>query len=307
MLTVTGLTKRYGEIKAVDGLSFEVPKGICFGLLGPNGAGKTTTISMIAGTVDPDGGDVTLDGVSVAQRSAEAKQRIGYVPQELAIYEDLSAIANLHFFGALYGLFGADCDRAIDRVLEVVGLADRAREPVKRFSGGMKRRLNIAVGLLHDPELMIFDEPTVGVDPQTRNAIFETLTALREQGKTLIYTTHYMEEVERLCQEVAIMDHGRIVAQGDLRTLKNSDSKVKEVSVYLHGAIDLPSETAIPGVLNWNAEDTLLRFEMEDLGVSLAAALTFLCHNGAAIISVRTAEASLEQIFLQATGKSLRD
>jgi ABC-2 type transport system ATP-binding protein len=219
MLTIQHLRKSFGTLVAVDDVSFSVERGTLIGLLGPNGAGKTTTVSMIAGLQTPDRGDVLIDGAKLTGDTDPKKRRIGFVPQDLALYDELSARANLRFFGGLYGLTGAPLDQAIRRVLELVGLADRVNDLVKTYSGGMKRRLNLAAGLLHDPDILLLDEPTVGVDPQSRNAIFDNLETLKAQGKALIYTTHYMEEVERLADRIIVVDHGRVIAEDTLAGL----------------------------------------------------------------------------------------
>ncbi|MCW5804554.1 MAG: ABC transporter ATP-binding protein, partial [Deltaproteobacteria bacterium] len=218
-LSLRGLGKDYGARTAVGAIDLDVVRGECLGLLGPNGAGKTTTISMASGVVTPTRGTVAIGGVELARDPRGAKQKLGLVPQELAIYEELSALQNLAYFGALYGLAGKTLADRIAWALGVVGLRDRAGEQVKRYSGGMKRRINLAAGLLHEPELLILDEPTVGVDPQSRNHIFETVRDLNARGMTVIYTTHYMEEVEALCDRVAIVDAGAIVATGTVAEL----------------------------------------------------------------------------------------
>ena len=221
MLEIRSLRKSFGPLVAVDDVSFTVERGQLVGLLGPNGAGKTTTVSMIAGVGRPDGGDVLIDGRRLAGDADPAKQRLGLVPQDLALYEELSARDNLRFFGALYGLTGRALVDAMARALELVGLADRARDRVKTFSGGMKRRLNLAAGLLHDPDIVLLDEPTVGVDPQSRNAIFENLEVLKGRGKALLYTTHYMEEAERLADRIVVIDQGRVIADDTLAGLQS--------------------------------------------------------------------------------------
>jgi ABC-2 type transport system ATP-binding protein len=235
MLEVSRLRKSYGRLLAVDDVSFVVERGTMLGLLGPNGAGKTTTLSMIAGLLVPDGGTVNIDGHALSGDTDPFKRRFGLVPQDLALYDELSARDNLSFFGALYDMAGITLDKAIARVLDTVGLTDRAGDRVKAFSGGMKRRLNLATGLLHDPDILLLDEPTVGVDPQSRNAIFDNLTHLKAQGKTLLYTTHYMEEVERLADKVVVIDHGCIIAHDTVATLTNSGASLEQVFLTLTG------------------------------------------------------------------------
>ncbi|MBW8866251.1 MAG: ABC transporter ATP-binding protein [Acidobacteria bacterium] len=221
MLTVKHLRKSFGTVLAVNDVSFSVASGQILGLLGPNGAGKTTTVSMVAGLLTPDAGEVLIAGQRLAGDTDPSKRRIGLVPQDLALYDELSARDNLRFFGALYTMTGRALDTAIERVLTLVGLADRARDAVKTFSGGMKRRLNLAAGLLHNPDILLLDEPTVGVDPQSRNAIFDNLETLKAEGKALLYTTHYMEEVERLADRIVIVDHGTVVADDTLAGLQS--------------------------------------------------------------------------------------
>jgi ABC-2 type transport system ATP-binding protein len=219
VLEVVHLTKAFGTLVAVDDVSFSVEAGRLVAVLGPNGAGKTTTVSMIAGLVAPASGEIRIDGRRVSGDTDPAKRRIGLVPQDLALYDELSARSNLRFFGALYNLAGESLHRAIRSALELVGLAERERDLVKTFSGGMKRRLNLAAGLLHDPDILLLDEPTVGVDPQSRNAIFENLALLKSRGKALLYTTHYMEEAERLADRIVIIDHGKLIADDTLAGL----------------------------------------------------------------------------------------
>jgi len=221
MLDVQHLRKSFDSVVAVDDVSFTLRKGELVGLLGPNGAGKTTTVSMIAGLVTPERGDVLIYGKRLAGDTDPAKRRIGLVPQDIALYEELSARENLRFFGSLYDLTGRALEQAMISTLALVGLADRARDAVKNFSGGMKRRLNLAAGLLHDPDILLLDEPTVGVDPQSRNAIFENLELLKNRGKALLYTTHYMEEAERLADRIVVIDHGRAIADDTLAGLQS--------------------------------------------------------------------------------------
>jgi linearmycin/streptolysin S transport system ATP-binding protein len=220
ILDVKHLRKSYGALVAVHDVSFSLEAGRLVGLLGPNGAGKTTTVSMIAGLIAPDAGEVLVAGSPLRGDTDPAKRRIGLVPQDLALYDELTACDNLRFFGALFGLAGRPLHQAIDAALDLVGLADRARDAVKTFSGGMKRRLNLAAGVLHDPDILLLDEPTVGVDPQSRNAIFDNLEELKRRGKALLYTTHYMEEAERLADRIVVIDHGRVIADDTLDGLQ---------------------------------------------------------------------------------------
>jgi len=306
MLEVKDLRKRFGNLEAVKGVSFEVAKGICYGLLGPNGAGKTTTISVIVGTLEPDGGTVTVLGKRVGLDQYDAKRHIGYVPQELAVYDELSAKDNLRFFASLYGLSGQAMTSAIDKALEVTSLTERAKEPVKRFSGGMKRRLNIGIALLHSPELLVLDEPTVGVDPQSRNAIFDTLRLLQDEGMTLLYTTHYMEEAEKMCQRVAVMDHGEIVAEDTIGGLQKLVPAKNCVRVELDSAPTAPISFPIE-VKSHEVVDTTITIEIDDLTTDLAPVLETLRGQGLKIAAVESHETSLEEVFLHLTGKNLRD
>jgi ABC-2 type transport system ATP-binding protein len=307
MLKVESIVKKYGEFTAVAGVSFEVANGECFGLLGPNGAGKTTTISVICGISSPDSGDIFLNGVSLTNNARAVKRGIGFVPQELALYSEIDAKDNLRFFGSLYGLFGSECEARIEEALELVGLSDRADEPISKFSGGMKRRLNIAAGLLHSPELLVLDEPTVGIDPQSRNLIFETLERLRDEGKTILYTTHYMEEVERLCQRIAIMDHGKVVATGDLKDLKNAEGQKKMVFVQL--AEDLLSQDAefLCTEMGCLLDGPVIHFPICNLVSDIPNILSKIAAKGYTVTALKTSEASLEQVFLTHTGRRLRD
>lgn len=213
-MSCSDLRKQFGDLVAVDGVSFEISAGETYGLLGPNGAGKTTCIAMLCGLLERDGGEVRLLGEPFSPRSVAAKRAIGYVPQDIAIYPELTARENLVFFGRLYGLSRKERALRIAEVLEISGLADRADDRTGDFSGGMKRRLNIGIGLLHGPKLLVLDEPTVGVDPQSRNSVLESIERLGAEGMAILYTTHYMEEAERLCDRIGIMDHGRIIAEG---------------------------------------------------------------------------------------------
>ncbi len=275
MLKADGLCKSYGPLAATADVSLAVNAGEIVGLLGPNGAGKSTTVSMLAGLTAPDRGTVTIDGQPLGSDASSAKARIGLVPQDIALYEELPAIENLELFGALYGLKGALLRERAAAALQLVGLADRARARPATFSGGMKRRLNIACALVHDPDVLLFDEPTAGVDPQSRNAIFDNLETLRARGKGLLYTTHYMEEAERLCDRIVIIDHGRVIASDTTAALRALLASPSQRRFEIEGAID----------------DELLA-QLAARGVAVSAAAD---------------QGSLEDVFLHLTGRSLRD
>ena len=229
MLVARNLGKTFGRIVAVDGVSLSLQPGELLGLLGPNGAGKTTTVSLLAGLLPPDRGEVLVDDHRLVGDADPVKRRIGLVPQEVALYEELTARDNLRFFGGLYGFRGAVLQRVVAAALELVGLADRGRDRVSTYSGGMKRRLNLAAGLLHDPDILLLDEPTVGVDPQSRHAIFENLQSLKRRGKAILYTTHYMEEAERLCDRIVVMDHGQVIAADTLAGLRRDHPGARDL------------------------------------------------------------------------------
>ena len=313
MLEVRDLRKRFGETVAVDGVSFGVADGETVGLLGPNGAGKTTTVSIICGLVPPDGGEVLVDGAPLRGDTDPVKRRIGLVPQEVALYEELSAVDNLRFFGALYGLKGPALSAAIETTLTTVGLLDRAKDRVKTFSGGMKRRLNLAASLLHDPQILVLDEPTVGIDPQSRNAIFDNLETLKAAGKSLIYTTHYMEEAERLCDRIVIMDRGRVAADDTLRGLYRRVPTADRLSVELAGDADLAEGPwldglrALPGVVDARVGAGLLDVGLTDLTAGAPAVLGWLAAEGRSVSHVESERPDLESVFLSLTGRSLRD
>jgi ABC-2 type transport system ATP-binding protein len=308
VLEAQGLRKQFGNLVAVDDVSFSVAAGTCVGLLGPNGAGKTTTVSMVAGILRPDGGQVHIDGGAIQGDADPKKRRLGLVPQEIALYDELTAEDNLRFFGALYDLAAEPLARAVGDALKMVGLADRGRDRVKTFSGGMKRRLNLAAAVLHDPDLLILDEPTVGVDPQSRSAIFENLEALKARGKSILYTTHYMEEAERLCDRIVIMDRGRVVADDTLRALsaKMPVRRVLSVELVATGDEWLAELSQRPGVESAKLADRVLTVGLTDLSLS-GEILTWLSGRGLAIEHVATERADLEGIFLALTGRELRD
>ncbi len=309
-LVVEGLRKSFGDIHAVQDVGFTIAPGETFGLLGPNGAGKTTAISMICGLLDPDEGSVTVCGTPIRIGSVDGRRQIGYVPQELAIYPDMSGRDNLKFFARLYGIRGQEARRRIDAVLDVVGLADRADDTAKDYSGGMQRRLNIAAGMLHEPSLLIFDEPTVGIDPQSRNAILEAVAALGDEGMSILYTTHYMEEAERLCRRVAIMDHGVILASGTRRELVAIVGEHDTVGITVIGdaAAIAGSLSGAPGVMKAsNASDNRIEIVVDAASARLPDLLQRVTAAGVPVQEVEVREPSLDTVFLHVTGSALRD
>ncbi|MGB7425853.1 MAG: ATP-binding cassette domain-containing protein, partial [Ornithinimicrobium sp.] len=276
VLQVADVVRRFGSFTAVDGVSFQIARGETFGLLGPNGAGKTTTISMVAGLIPPSAGTVTIAGHRMAADTTEPKRHIGLVPQDLAIYPELSARENLLFFGRLQGLTGKDLKDRSAEVLELIGLSDRAKEATKKFSGGMKRRLNIGVGLLHRPDLLILDEPTVGVDPQSRNSILESVEALSTEGMAVLYTTHYMEEAERLCDRIAIIDSGTIQAEGTQDELIQLTGGVDTIRLAGSGAVTEAGAalSELPSVHHVDVGRRELRLTVRDAPTAVATIVT---------------------------------
>jgi len=309
VLRATELHKRFGALEAVRGVSFEIREGETYGLLGPNGAGKTTTISMVCGLLARDGGEVTIDGRPIDVGKVAAKAGIGYVPQELAIYPDLSAKENLEFFGRLYGLGGTRLKSRVAEVLEVIALTERANDRADKFSGGMQRRLNIGIGLLHQPRLLLLDEPTVGVDPQSRNAILESVAELGRSGMAILYTTHYMEEAERLCDRVGIIDLGEIRAEGTRRELVAMIGGEDQVRLTATGDLAGASAAtaALEGVVGAAHKDGVLEVLVTDSRTLLPALLASVAAAGATVKGVEVVEPDLEAVFLHLTGKALRD
>ena len=309
LLSVEQISKSYGTRKAVDGVSFQVQRGQTVGLIGPNGAGKSTTVGMISGLLRADSGRILMDGEPMGQGVSAAKSKIGFVPQDLALYEDLSALENLKLFGALYGLKGAHLKQRCEQALALVNLSDRAQDHPATFSGGMKRRLNIAAALLHDPLLLILDEPTVGVDPQSRNAIFDTLEVLQSQGRSLIYTSHYMEEVERLADHIVIIDHGKVLADETPAALYQrlpAQAALHAELASAPSALLLDGVKAQPGVTGVQHVGKALDIGLAD-AAHAPAVLSWLAAQGTPLLYFATAKTSLENIFLNLTGRSLRD
>ena len=307
MLEVKKLVKRYGNKLAVSDVSFSVEKGEIYGLLGPNGAGKSSTINIITGLIKKDGGQVTIGGLDLDRDLTKAKYLLGIVPQDLAIYNDLSALQNVKFFGSLYGLSGkALKDRAVE-TLELVGLKDKAKDKVKTFSGGMKRRLNIACGLVHRPELLILDEPTVGIDPQSRNHIIQAILQLNKEGMTILYTTHYMEEAEQLCNRLAIMDAGQIVAQGNLEELRSLIEENWFIAIKVKGMPPADDLSRVNGVEKIDLNGNIIRLTCRGKHAQLKDILDVLSLHHTEVLDLSIDEPNLEDVFLNLTGKRLRD
>ena len=311
ILQVQNLVKNYGDFKAVKGVSFDIEEGEIFSLLGPNGAGKTTTISMLSTLYAPTSGDATIGGHSITKDPMGVRGIIGVVPQDLALYEDLTARENLIFWGQMYNLSGKSLTTRVDEVLEQIGLTDKAKDRVKTYSGGMKRRVNIGVGLLHKPRLLFMDEPTVGIDPQSRRAILDTVKDLNNQGMTLLYTTHYMEEAEELSHRVGIIDHGEMIAIGTQKELTQQVGEAE--TLILHVGENDDSEAlakalkGIQGVQQATAVDHEVSIVCAEAEEVLAAVVTKANDRGIKIRSIDIREPNLEAVFLHLTGRALRD
>lgn len=315
MLHIEKLSKRYEKIEVVSDVTFNVKKGESFGLLGPNGAGKSTTIHMIAGLAAPTSGTITIGSHRIEKERRQAQMLIGIVPQEIALYLDASAEENLRFWGRMYNLSGKKLSSRVDEVLDIVGLQDRRKGRVETFSGGMKRRINIAAAMLHEPELLIMDEPTVGIDPQSRNHILETVRSLNQQGMTVIYTSHYMEEVQFLCQRVGIMDHGRLIAQGSIKEIREQFGDCSEVSIQYDQDIleEGKNPEQLQEVFSFFSEDVVIMKEREMIlrhkhpEEMIGDVVNKMNEMGLKLRGVRINEPNLESVFLQLTGRALRD
>jgi ABC-2 type transport system ATP-binding protein len=308
LLLCQGLTKRFGDRLAVDDVTFSLAPGEIYGLLGPNGAGKTTTIRMVCGLLAPDQGTITIAG-KVADGDLSVKSLVGYVPQDVALYPDLTARENLAFLGRLYKLHGTLLDERVDEALSLTDLSDRSRDRVDSFSGGMKRRLNIAAGLLHHPKLLVLDEPTVGVDPQSRHAILERVQAFGREGMAVLYTTHYMEEAERVCDRVGIIDHGHLVAEGTRRELVARLGERDRIELGATGDLERLAQAVrtVPGVENAATADHAVHLVADEGRRILPAVLEAAEHAGVAVNSVDVVEPDLEAVFLHLTGTALRE
>ena len=309
ILVANDLSKSFGEIQAVKDVSLQIARGEVFGLLGPNGAGKTTTISMLTGLLEPTSGSIIVDGMDVEKHTTEVKAKLGLVPQELALYPTRSARQNLLFFGRIYGLKGKDLQRRVDEVLEMIGLTERANDAIDEYSGGMKRRVNIGAGLLHKPDVLFLDEPTVGVDPQSRNAIFESVEALNRGGMSVIYTTHYMEEAQRLCHRVAIVDTGELIALDTpaalIRSLGGGIIVIGLAEGYPEEIVDQVAQ--LPTVKAATRTDGELKVETHRLQEALMGVLDITNNLDIRITSLELLEPNLESVFLHLTGKKLRE
>lgn len=310
MLSIQNLSKQYGELTAVDDVSFSAGEGRIFGLLGPNGAGKSTTINCISGLMPPTSGRISVGGFDIVKHGRKAKATLGVVPQELALYEDLPAIENLNYWGKAYGLRGAALKSRVDEVLGYIGLADRAKDLPKTFSGGMKRRLNFGCGIVHKPGVLLLDEPTVGVDPQSRQRLFDMVETERDAGACVLYTTHYMEEAERLCDSLAIIDHGKIIAVGTVGELK-SQLGARDV-LQLNGTFPGGTGAAVSGKNIGDLEilaedDTVFTMTLPAASQHLPAIFDAIKSNGGSVSETSLRSPNLETLFLLLTGKELRE
>jgi linearmycin/streptolysin S transport system ATP-binding protein len=307
ILECRDLRKRFGDVVAVDGVSFRIAQGETYGLLGPNGAGKTTTISIVCGLLERDGGEVLVGGERMTTHAVATKRLIGYVPQELAVYPDLTGRENLRFFARLYGMH--DARPRIDEVLDLIGLSDRAGDRVDEYSGGMKRRLNIGLGLLHSPSLLVLDEPTVGVDPQSRNAILESVERLSLAGMAVLYTTHYMEEAERLCDRVGIIDRGVLKAEGTRQELVGMIGGRDRILLAATGHLEAAARACaeLPAVEEASVRDDGIEMVVGEARNALPEILGRVAAANAAVTAVEVHEPNLEAVFLHLTGRALRD
>ena len=307
MIEVRGLSKIYGSFQAVNNVNFVAKAGEIFGLLGPNGAGKSTTINCISGLISPTDGSVLINRHNITTDSVKAKQSLGLVPQELALYEDLSAYENLVFWGSAYGLSGNQLQERIQQVLNEVGLETRQKDAVNQFSGGMKRRLNFACAVLHKPAALLLDEPTVGIDPQSREHLMQAILKLKEQGTAVIYTTHYMEEAERLCDNLAIIDKGEIIATGTVDALRSQLGERDLIT--FQGQFQNPesSELESLGAEILEQSENEIRLLISDAPKNLSSVMKSIESQHGKISNVNLAQANLESLFIKLTGRALRD
>jgi ABC-2 type transport system ATP-binding protein len=309
MITLRSVSKSFGNIEAVKNISFNIEKGEIFGILGPNGAGKSTIVNILNTLVKPDEGDVIIDGVNIKDDGETIKLIMGVVPQEIALYEELSAYENLMFWGGLYDIPNQELKKNVNKTLEIVDLVSRKDDRIKTFSGGMKRRINIACSLLHNPKILVLDEPTVGVDPQNRNHIFEVIERLNNEGMTIIYTTHYMEEAERFCDNIAIIDVGRIIAQGTLKELRQISNVKDLLTIKLADADDETISRIISENPLFRFDSTSGTFKVEcgNIGNDTSIIINQIQNSGGVIEKINSQGTNLESIYLKLTGKELRD
>jgi ABC-2 type transport system ATP-binding protein len=308
-IEVQQLEKSFDDFQAVQGISFHAETGEILSLLGPNGAGKSTTISMLSGLLEPTAGEAAIMGHSITREAEAAKACLGVVPQDIALYQDMSARENLLFWGKMYGLRGAELKQRVDEVLEIIGLSDRQKDHVEKFSGGMKRRVNIGAALLHKPQVIIMDEPTVGIDPQSRRHILDNVKELNHQGMTVLYTTHYMEEAAELSDHIAIMDRGKIIAYGthdELIQLVGEQTRL-DLTLNVEGSQVLESWSQVVGVSKVVSEDGRITVLVDDSNIVLPRLFDAANNQGARITSVDIQEPNLEMVFLHLTGRALRD
>jgi ABC-2 type transport system ATP-binding protein len=309
MIQLSSVSKSFGNIEAVKNVSFTIEKGEIFGILGPNGAGKSTIVNILNTLVKPDKGDVIIDGVNIKDDGETIKLIMGVVPQEIALYEELSAYENLMFWGGLYDIPKQELKGNVNKTLEIVDLVNRKDDRIKTFSGGMKRRINIACSLLHSPKILVLDEPTVGVDPQNRNHIFEVVERLNNEGMTIIYTTHYMEEAERFCDKIAIIDVGRIIAQGTLKELREI-SDVRDLLTIILADVNRETITRITSenpLFRFDSASGALKVECGNIGNDIQIIINNVQNAGGVIERIYTQGTNLESIYLKLTGKELRD
>ena len=309
MLKVENLYKNYGNIRAVDGISFEVKRGEVFGLLGPNGAGKSTTISIISTLIPPTKGEIIFEGESILKNPKNIRQKLGVVPQDIALYPTLSGYENLRFWGNLYGLKGQELKQRINETANIIGLHERLKDKVEKYSGGMKRRLNIGAALLHMPDLLIMDEPTVGIDPQSRSHILDTVLKLNDRGITIIYTTHYMEEAENLCSRICIMDEGKIIASGTQQELVELVKEKTQINIKLDSINEsiIDGLKNIPGIIDAKIDEDIIILYGENGDILLAQIIAKVSEHKNRIQSIDVKKPNLEAVFLHLTGKALRD
>jgi len=307
MINVSNLRKTFDTVEALKGISFNIPQGECFGLLGPNGAGKTTTISIMSTIVKPNEGEVSIAGYDLKKNPLECKKNIGVVTQEIALYNELSAYDNLFFWGGIYKVPKPELTKRIDEIVNLLGLTDRKNDKVKTYSGGMKRRVNIASALLHRPKVLFMDEPTVGIDPQSRNLIFEVVEKLHKEGMTIVYTTHYMEEAERLCDRIGIIDNGEIIAQGTLDELRTSGSMKETVVISFTNLSDERFNIIANEWKDLLRFDDTIHFYSMNIQVALSKIILKCSEVGLDIRHIDIRKINLETIFLSLTGKQLRD